>query len=57
MYYNAFFPGHNIAMGPPLSADGVEYADKTKATVAQQAKDIVAFLQWAADPYLEERIV
>jgi len=55
MYYNAFFPGHNIAMGPPLSADGVEYADKTKATVAQQAKDIVAFLQWAADPYLEER--
>jgi ubiquinol-cytochrome c reductase cytochrome c1 subunit len=55
MYYNAIFPGHNIAMGPPLSDEGVEYADKTKATVAQQAKDIVSFLQWAADPYLEER--
>ena len=55
MYYNVYFPGHNIAMAPPLSEDGVEYADKTKATVAQQATDIVAFLNWAADPYLEER--
>jgi len=55
MYYNAMFPGHNIAMSPPLSDEGIEYADKTKATVPQQAKDIVSFLQWAADPYLEDR--
>jgi ubiquinol-cytochrome c reductase cytochrome c1 subunit len=55
MYYNTYFPGHNIAMGPPLSDEGVEYADKTKATVAQQAQDVTAFLQWAADPYLEDR--
>lgn len=55
MYYNTYFPGHNIAMGPPLSDEGVEYADKTKATVAQQAKDVTAFLQWAADPFLEDR--
>jgi ubiquinol-cytochrome c reductase cytochrome c1 subunit len=55
MYYNTYFPGHNIAMAPPLSDGGVEYTDKTKATLPQQARDIVAFLQWAADPYLEER--
>ena len=55
MYYNTYFPGHNIAMGPPLSDEGVEYDDKTKATVPQQAHDVVVFLQWAADPYLEDR--
>jgi ubiquinol-cytochrome c reductase cytochrome c1 subunit len=55
MYYNVYFPGHNIAMAPPLSEDGVEFTDKTKATVAQQAMDVVAFLNWTADPYLEER--
>jgi len=55
MYFNTYFPGHNIAMAPPISDEGVEFADKTKATVQQQAKDVVAFLQWAADPYLEDR--
>ncbi|MDH3234826.1 MAG: cytochrome c1 [Alphaproteobacteria bacterium] len=55
LHYNPYFPGLKIAMGPPLSDEGVEYADKTKATVAQQAKDVTAFLQWAADPYLEDR--
>ncbi|MPY71307.1 MAG: cytochrome c1, partial [Alphaproteobacteria bacterium] len=30
MSYNAYFPGHNIAMPPPLSEGGVEYADKTE---------------------------
>ena len=42
-------------MPPPLSEDGVEYSDKTKATVAQQASDVVTFLSWAAEPELEER--
>jgi ubiquinol-cytochrome c reductase cytochrome c1 subunit len=55
MYYNEVFPGHNIAMAPPLSEGGVEFTDKTKATIPQQAHDIVAFLNWAADPYLAER--
>jgi len=53
--YNPYFPGLKIAMVAPLSDEGVEYADKTKATVPQMAKDVTAFLQWAADPYLEER--
>ncbi len=33
----------------------VEYADKTRATVAQMAKDVTTFLAWAAEPELEER--
>lgn len=55
MNYNAYFAGHLIAMPPPLSDDGVEYSDKTKATVVQQASDVVTFLAWAAEPELEER--
>ena len=55
MYYNTYFPGQLIAMAPPLSDEGVDYADKTKATVKQQAEDIVTFLTWAAQPELEER--
>ncbi len=55
MNYNPFFPGSQIAMGAPLSADGVEYADGTKATVEQMSKDVTAFLIWTAEPELEER--
>lgn len=55
MSYNKHFAGNMIAMPPPLSEDGVEYGDKTKATVAQQARDVTTFLAWAAEPELEER--
>ena len=55
MNYNPYFPGAQIAMGEPLSDDGVEYADGTKATVDQMAKDVTAFLIWTAEPELEER--
>jgi ubiquinol-cytochrome c reductase cytochrome c1 subunit len=55
MSYNPYFPGAQIAMGPPLSDEGVEYADGTKATVDQMAKDVVTFLAWAGDPFMEER--
>jgi ubiquinol-cytochrome c reductase cytochrome c1 subunit len=54
-YYNAYFPGHIIAMPPPLSADQVTYADGTSATVPQMAQDVAEFLMWAAEPKLEER--
>ncbi|MBT5046925.1 MAG: cytochrome c1 [Rhodospirillaceae bacterium] len=53
--YNLYFPGARIAMAPPLSEEGVEYADKTKATVAQMASDVTTFLAWAAEPELEVR--
>lgn len=55
MNYNAYFPGHQIAMAAPLFADGVEYSDGTAATVEQQARDVVTFLAWASEPELEER--
>lgn len=55
MYYNAAFPGHQIAMPPPLSDGQVEYTDGSPATVQQYAKDVSAFLMWAAEPNLDER--
>jgi ubiquinol-cytochrome c reductase cytochrome c1 subunit len=55
MNYNTAFPGHQIAMPPPLSDDRVTYADGTKAALNQEAKDVVTFLSWASDPHLEDR--
>jgi len=55
MYYNAYYPGHQIAMPSPLSDDGVEYSDGTAATINQQARDVSAFLAWATEPNMEQR--
>jgi ubiquinol-cytochrome c reductase cytochrome c1 subunit len=55
MYYNTYFPGHQIKMPPPLNADQVTFADKTPATVPQMAHDVANFLMWAAEPNLEAR--
>jgi ubiquinol-cytochrome c reductase cytochrome c1 subunit len=55
MHYNLYFPGHQIAMPPPLSEGQVTYVDGTKATVAQMAHDVVTFLAWAAEPEMEAR--
>jgi ubiquinol-cytochrome c reductase cytochrome c1 subunit len=56
MYYNEYFPGHQIGMPPPLTADGqLTYTDGTKATIPQMAHDVVTFLAWAAEPNLNER--
>jgi ubiquinol-cytochrome c reductase cytochrome b/c1 subunit len=53
--YNKYFPGHAIAMPSPLSDGQVEYTDGTPATVDQYARDISAFLMWAAEPTLDAR--
>lgn len=53
--YNAYFPGHQIAMAAPLFDDSVEYADGTAATLDQLSRDVSVFLMWAADPKLETR--
>jgi ubiquinol-cytochrome c reductase cytochrome c1 subunit len=55
MYYNAFFPGHWIAMPPPLQEGLVAYADGTEATIPQMAADVTTFLTWAGEPTLEQR--
>jgi ubiquinol-cytochrome c reductase cytochrome c1 subunit len=55
MYYNKYFPGHQIAMPPPLAADSLKFSDGTPATLPQMAHDIVMFLTWASEPNLEVR--
>jgi len=54
-YYNLYYPGHRIAMPPPLSDGKVTYADGTKNTLQQEASDVVEFLAWASEPHLEQR--
>jgi ubiquinol-cytochrome c reductase cytochrome c1 subunit len=55
MHFNRYYPGNQIAMGPVLNPDQVEFADGTSATVEQMAHDVSTFLQWAAEPELEQR--
>ena len=55
VYYNKYMDGNKIKMSNPLSDDIVSYSDGTKATEAQMAKDVTAFLTWAAEPHLETR--
>ncbi|MBW8852822.1 MAG: cytochrome c1, partial [Bradyrhizobium sp.] len=45
-YFNPYFEGWNIGMPPPLAANGVTYSDGTKATIEQEAHDVVTFLAW-----------
>src|SRR5581483_9059700 len=57
MNYTKVFPGPQPAMANPfIAGDGLfKYDDGTPATVDNYARDVVAFLSWAADPTLEER--
>ncbi|HEV7158058.1 MAG TPA: cytochrome c1 [Caulobacteraceae bacterium] len=48
-------PGGFIAMPPPLSAGRVQFDDGVKSSLSQEAWDVAAFLEWAADPKMEER--
>jgi ubiquinol-cytochrome c reductase cytochrome c1 subunit len=70
-YYNPYMPGDMssfwsgakgkvpeggfISMPPPLADNKVTFDDGTKSTVANQARDVSAFLAWAAEPKAEER--
>ena len=55
LHYNPYFPGGAIAMPKMLADEGVEYEDGTEASESQQAKDVVTFLAWAAEPEHDER--
>jgi ubiquinol-cytochrome c reductase cytochrome c1 subunit len=55
MNYNKWFTGHQIAMVPPLTDGRVDYADGTKATLDQEARDVTTFLAYVANPEMEER--
>jgi ubiquinol-cytochrome c reductase cytochrome c1 subunit len=63
-YYNPYFiSGASLAMPPPLTDGQITYAqnqDETDVnnvpeTVDQYAKDVSAFLMWAAEPHLVDR--
>jgi ubiquinol-cytochrome c reductase cytochrome c1 subunit len=70
-YYNPYYPGDLTAywsgdpknvpkggfIGMPLqlTPDRVTFDDNVKATADQEAKDVVAFLSWAAEPHADER--
>jgi len=53
--YNTYFPGHVIAMPPPLQNGQVTFDDGSPQTLEQYSKDISAFLMWAAEPSLTAR--
>jgi cytochrome c1 len=53
--FNLYYPGHRIAMPPPLADGKVQYVDGTKNTLDQEVHDVVTFLAWASEPHLEDR--
>ncbi|KAF1950715.1 cytochrome c1, mitochondrial precursor [Byssothecium circinans] len=53
--FNPYFPGTGIAMARVLYDDLVEYEDETPASTSQMAKDVVEFLNWAAEPEMDDR--
>ncbi|WP_342166288.1 cytochrome c1 [Methylobacterium sp. SD21] len=60
-HYNLYYPGHIIAMPPPISDGQVTYAKNDQGqpvvpeTVEQYGKDVSAFLMWAAEPHMMDR--
>jgi ubiquinol-cytochrome c reductase cytochrome c1 subunit len=59
-HYNPYFiAGKSLAMPPPdqigLAAGDVTYDDGSPETVDQYARDIAAFMMWAAEPHMEDR--
>ena len=55
LYYNPYMAGGKIAMAAPLLEDLIEYTDGSAASIEQMSYDVVTFLNWAAEPELEER--
>ena len=53
--YNPYFAGMQIAMAAPLNDGQVSYEDGTESTVEQMSHDVVNFLQWTAEPEMEQR--
>jgi cytochrome c1 len=53
--FNKYFPGYAISMPQQLFEGILEYPDGTEPSAEQMARDVTAFLQWAAEPELQER--
>ena len=54
-YYNPYFEGRQIGMVPPLADEIIEYEDGIYPSTEQLAYDIVNFLQFIAEPEMEDR--
>ena len=55
LHYNPYFPNLNLAMAPPLADGQVTFVDGSPNDLKHEAKDVTAFLMWAAEPNLETR--
>lgn len=53
--FNVYFPGYYSSMPAQITDELVEYEDGTPMTAEQHALDISAFLNWTAEPELDER--
>jgi ubiquinol-cytochrome c reductase cytochrome c1 subunit len=53
--YNKAYPGNQIAMVPPISADNFIKYQNGKGSLEENSRDVSAFLAWAADPALNQR--
>ena len=53
--YNKYFPGHLIGMPRQIEDGKVTFADGSPNDAPHIAKDVTAFLHWAAEPKLEAR--
>ncbi|MDF1774648.1 MAG: cytochrome c1 [Rhizobiaceae bacterium] len=55
-HYNPYFMnGISLSMAPPLSDEQVTYDDGSPETLDQYARDVSAFMMWAAEPHMETR--
>jgi len=54
-YYNPYFAGGAIGMGPPLYNEIIQYEDGTPATLSQLSADISQFLTWSSLTNNDER--
>ncbi|MBD8556483.1 cytochrome c1 [Rhizobium sp. CFBP 8762] len=55
-HYNPYFiSAAALAMAQPITDGQVTYDDGAPATLDQYAKDVSAFMMWAAEPHLEAR--
>jgi ubiquinol-cytochrome c reductase cytochrome c1 subunit len=55
-YYNPhFMSGAVLSMAQPIFDEQFTYQDGTPETLDQYARDVTAFLMWAAEPHLETR--
>ena len=54
--YNKYFPGHVLAMPPPLTRRPRRPTPTARRRpLDQYSKDVTAFLMWAAEPHMEAR--